>query len=595
MAMFRAGIGSPFAIGTNPVSNATADLNGDGNLDLLFVNYISDTVSIMLGAGNGAFVANTPVPVVNGPRQIKVGDLDGDGDIDFLVTNYSGNNVSVALNNGHGSFTAGTPVPVGSVPRGMEAGDLDGDGDIDFVSVNYQSNNLSVWLNKGDATFKQKTGSPIATGGTHPVQMVMVDLDGDGDRDLAVTNNSNNNVAILINNGHAAFTAKTPVVTGAGPRGITAGDVDGDGDRDLVVTDFSANTVSVLLNKGKGGFTAATHFATGNNPYDVKLGDLDGDHDLDMVVSNSGSSSITVMLNDGSGSFTPTVGSPFAVGVSPGGVTLGDFDRDGDLDISSTNFGSNTTSILINTASYYSLANAKSTFEGTKNGTGGDLVFTIRRSATSEAEDVTYTLGGKAVSGTDYTAPSGTVSFSAGQKIAKVHIAVTPDKTFEHDESVVMTLTGTSGDGSINPDKDRLQAKIKNDDNRHRADDGNTVSGHDPMKVGADHFVFNWIDDSVPGRKTSDIGNGAVHGHDPIDLRAIDADSNPAGNQTLSWHGSESFVAGQAGWLIERTFDRAGTSHDTTIIYGDVDGDAKADFQVEFSGLKSHGAADFLL
>jgi len=555
MAMFRNGAGSPFPTGTNPVSNATADLDGDGDLDLLFANYISDNVSVLLGDGHGGFVASAPVAAGNGPRTVKVGDLDGDGDIDFLTSNYSGNSVTVALNNGNGTFASGGSVPVGNVPRGLAVGDLNGDGDLDFVSVNYQSNSLSVMINNGDATFHQKAGSPIAVG-TRPVQMVITDLDGDGDRDLAVTNNSNNNVSILINNGHAVFTARAPVPVGAGPRGIASGDVDGDGDRDLVVTDFGANTVSVLLNKGRGGFTPATHFATANNPYDVKLGDLDGDHDLDMMVSNSGSSSLTVMLNNGSGVFTPASGSPFAVGVSPGGVTRGDFDEDGDFDIASTNFGSNNTAILINTASRYSLVKAKSDQEGSKSGDGGDLVFTIRRSATSEAEDVTYTLGGKAHAGSDYTAPSGTVSFAAGQKTARVHISVTPDRKFEHDESVVLTLAGTSGEGIINPDRDRLHAKIKNDDHRQRADDDS-----------ADNFVFNWIGDSTSSRKASDVIADVGHDHHRINLMAIDADTRLAGNQAFGWHGADSFV----------------------------EGDARADFRIEHDGLTSPGAGDFLL
>jgi len=73
MAMFRNGPGSPFPVGTNPVSNATADLNGDGHLDLLTANYISDNVSVLFGDGHGGFIAAAPVPVGNGPRQIQSG------------------------------------------------------------------------------------------------------------------------------------------------------------------------------------------------------------------------------------------------------------------------------------------------------------------------------------------------------------------------------------------------------------------------------------------------------------------------------------------------------------------------------------------
>ena len=164
MPMFVNGNGSPFPTGTDPVSIATADLNGDGHLDLLTTNYISDNVSVLFGNGHGVFTPQTPVPVTNGPREVKVGDLDGDGDIDFLATNYSGNNVTIARNNGNGTF-ATTSVAVGTVPRGLAVGDLDGDGDLDFVSANYISNNVSVMLNNGSAApFRTRPDRPFRSG-----------------------------------------------------------------------------------------------------------------------------------------------------------------------------------------------------------------------------------------------------------------------------------------------------------------------------------------------------------------------------------------------------------------------------------------------
>ena len=160
MPLFVNGTNSPFPTGNNPVSVATADLNGDGHLDLLTTNYISDNVSVLFGNGHGGFNAVAPVPVTNGPREIKVGDLDGDGDIDFLATNYSGNNVTVARNNGNGTFTT-TSVAVGTVPRGLAVGDLDGDGDLDFVAANYASNTVSVMLNNGSASFTTRPDRPL--------------------------------------------------------------------------------------------------------------------------------------------------------------------------------------------------------------------------------------------------------------------------------------------------------------------------------------------------------------------------------------------------------------------------------------------------
>ena len=311
MAMFRNN--GTFPTGTNPVSNATADLNGDGHLDLLFTNYISDNVSVLLGDGDGGFTAAAPVAVGNGPREIVVGKLDGDADFDFINANYSGNSVTVLLNNGSATFApaTGSPVAVGTVPREVAVGDLDGDGDRDFVAGNYQSNNLSVMLNDGSGTFTQAAGSPIAVG-TRPVGVVLGQFDGDDDLDIAVANNSNNSVSILLNNGSAGFApaSGSPVTVGAGPRGLARGDLDGDGDTDLAVANFGANTLSILLNDGSAGFSPAggSPLVTGNNPYNVAIGDLDGDGDLDIAVSNSGSSSVSVFINNGSAGFTTADG-----------------------------------------------------------------------------------------------------------------------------------------------------------------------------------------------------------------------------------------------------------------------------------------------
>src|SRR3954462_15947306 len=103
MAMFRPGTGSPFPVGTNPVANATADVNGDGHHQLLVANYDGNTVSVLLGDGNGGFPPAAPVPL-SGPADIQAGDLNGHGHLDCIAGNRSAGPVSVVLNNGTGGF-----------------------------------------------------------------------------------------------------------------------------------------------------------------------------------------------------------------------------------------------------------------------------------------------------------------------------------------------------------------------------------------------------------------------------------------------------------------------------------------------------------
>ena len=66
-----------------------------------------------------------------------------------------------------------------------------------------------------------------------------------------------------------------------------------------------------------------------------------------------------------------------------------------------------------------------------------------------------------------------------------------------------------------------------------------------------------------------------------------------AHNQKLAWRGEHNFTNSH-GQLIEKLYNRPGTS-DRTVVYGDVNGDAKADFQIELVGLKHLVAGDFVL
>jgi hypothetical protein len=97
----------------------------------------------------------------------------------------------------------------------------------------------------------------------------------------------------------------------------------------------------VLLGDGSGGFSPApdSPFAAGSSPFSIAVGDFNGDGTLDLVTANPGSGNATVLLGNGSGWFNPAPGSPFAVGAGPNWVAVGDFNRDGNLDLAIANSG----------------------------------------------------------------------------------------------------------------------------------------------------------------------------------------------------------------------------------------------------------------
>src|SRR6202011_540689 len=82
-----------------PTSIATVDINGDGKLDLV-VTTNSNTVSLLLGNGDGSFGLPITYHTGSNPGSIAIADLNGDGRPDVIIGDRSSKNVSVVLYGG---------------------------------------------------------------------------------------------------------------------------------------------------------------------------------------------------------------------------------------------------------------------------------------------------------------------------------------------------------------------------------------------------------------------------------------------------------------------------------------------------------------
>src|SRR5439155_17508060 len=122
---FRASL--TFGASDGPVTATVGDFNGDSKLDLAVVNFNSNSVSVLLGNGDGAFQAPLAF-VVGNPRSVAVGDFNGDGKPDLAVANINSNNVSVLLGNGDGTSWAERRVGVGVSATSLAVGDLNESG-----------------------------------------------------------------------------------------------------------------------------------------------------------------------------------------------------------------------------------------------------------------------------------------------------------------------------------------------------------------------------------------------------------------------------------------------------------------------------------
>ena len=143
-----------FSVGSSPFSVATGEFNGDDKLDLAVANDFSNSVSILLGNGDGTFQPTTAYSTGSGPMAVAAGDFNADGKLDLAIANSGSGDVTVLLGNGDGTFQPGVAYSAGAGPIAVAAGDFNADGKLDLAVANNSSGDVTVLLGTGDGTFQ---------------------------------------------------------------------------------------------------------------------------------------------------------------------------------------------------------------------------------------------------------------------------------------------------------------------------------------------------------------------------------------------------------------------------------------------------------
>jgi hypothetical protein len=345
-----------YPVGNFPIAVAIADFNHDGKADLAVSNATDNTISVLLGNGDGTFKAAVAYPAGQGTSLggIATGDFNGDGNIDIVaavsLTGPSGGSIAFLAGKGDGTFSPAVFIASGISPLAIAVADLNHDGHQDlFVGGNGSS---AVLLGNGNGTFQTPELVDLSIFGA-TFGVAIADVNKDGHLDLIGTDDSGNDVAVLLGNGDGTFQSRMVFPVSNSPISVATGDFNRDGKVDIVAVNNGSNTVSVLLGNGDGTFQTAQDYFAGYYEVTGVVADVNGDGKLDIIVGaiptpNSQWSAIAVLAGRGDGTFAPAI---FCnAGLDEWGVAVGRLNADRKPDVVVTAPFTSSVDVLLNTA-----------------------------------------------------------------------------------------------------------------------------------------------------------------------------------------------------------------------------------------------------
>jgi hypothetical protein len=321
----------PIPIANGGCVMAVSDLNRDGNLDVITLNSNQKAIWVHFGDGTGNFSSGTEYKLSNYSGPLAVADFNGDSYPDIAVLNGGVQDVTILLNNQDGTFKVGDTFDGGAYA--LVAGDFNNDSKQDLVISGgvHGGGGLSVIIGNGDGTFDDTLAQ------NNQVSTFLLPGDFNNDHKLDLLTNS----YVEIGSGDGTLHVRMPLPTGCGGTNVAVGDFNNDHILDLATTtDNGSLGVSICLGKGGARFNSPVVYDQDIQHTLVATGDFNHDGNLDLAVSDVGG--ISILLGNGDGTFQNGIPTAFT-GFS--NLVLGDFNGDGNLDIAA-NTGS-TISVLL--------------------------------------------------------------------------------------------------------------------------------------------------------------------------------------------------------------------------------------------------------
>jgi sugar lactone lactonase YvrE len=337
--------GSAFGPYSQTGSFILGDFNNDGIPDVAAIDAsyyaASNTITIFLGNGDGTFAVAGTSPVLGyNPTAITTADINGDGNVDLIVveeasSTSSAGQVVIFFGNGDGTFTqASSTTPLASVANSILPVDLNGDGNVDLVLGGVGSSGIAILLGKGDGTFT--SGASLSQAGE--ATPVIADVNNDGFPDLVFGGAGTSYLTVFLGNGDGTFTEapSNPNANLAVGNSLAIADLNQDGIPDVLYS--NGNTAGILFGSGDGTFVQFPTTLTFNTyafGTAFVVADLNGDGWPDVLSIDGSGRTITTSLTQP----TETATASAVASIASAGQHLADASYPGDSEYNSSSSG----------------------------------------------------------------------------------------------------------------------------------------------------------------------------------------------------------------------------------------------------------------
>jgi hypothetical protein len=275
-------------------------VNGDENLDLLITSSFSGS-TLYLGNGQGGFEEASAGLTGVSDGATSIADVNRDGNPDLLITGFAGSSLSASatlyLGDGEGGFNEADAGLTGVGSSSTSIADMNGDGNPDLLITGSGENapSATLYLGNGQGGFEESQAGLAGAGRGSSTSIG--DVNGDGNPDLLITGldqHTNPTATLYLGNGQGGFEEAGASLTGVRSSSTSIADVDGDGNQDLLIAGVDENqnpTTTLYLGDGQGDFAKAEVGLPKVEGGSTSIADVSGDGAKDLLVTGFSSTS----------------------------------------------------------------------------------------------------------------------------------------------------------------------------------------------------------------------------------------------------------------------------------------------------------------